>query len=210
MVHRRLPRPVAAVALFLALACAGPGAVLADGTGDLGGSTDFRQRVEGAPVLVYFSPSGDEPFDAVVPVRRVVFPIERRIGTAALETLIAGPTGEERARGLRSGLEGAFFGESNCGGRDFALTIDRQGRATVRFCRTVASGGIGDDARIIAQVGATLRQFRTISSVRLLNDDGGCFGDMSGHDFCLQTNRLQPPLVGPQAGYREAHAQAGL
>lgn len=162
---------------------------------------------EGTTVRVFFSLDDgvDRPFDAVFPFERVVYPVDRRVATAALEALIEGPTDDERARGYFSELQGVLQGDSNCGERDLALAIDDAGLATVRFCRALRGrGGIGSDAAIHAQVRATLMQFPTVKSVRLIESSGGCLGDLSGYEFCLQTNPLRPPLLDAEAEYRYA------
>jgi hypothetical protein len=64
--------------------------------------------------------------------------------------------------------------------------VDEQGTATLRFCRTIVSPGIGTDARIQAEINATLKQFSSIKKVVILNKDGHCFGDTSGQERCLK------------------------
>ncbi len=138
-------------------------------------------------VQVFFSrhPQSDEDFTAVFPVNRTVVPEGQRVGTATLEALIAGPTAAEQAQGYFSELGGMLHGPSMCSGEDFILTIE-DGLATVRFCREIASAGIGQDARVTVAIESTLRQFPTIQQVRLLTRDGHCLGDMSGLDLCLE------------------------
>ena len=106
------------------------------------------------------------------------------VAAAALAELVDGPTTEERAAGYFSELGRSLSGPSACDGRDFQLSI-RDGVATVRFCRSMTSAGIGQDARVRAQIEATLTQFSTIRSVRLLGADGHCLFDESGQDRCL-------------------------
>ncbi len=89
-------------------------------------------------------------------------------------------------------------GPSNCtaslpvGGPDFIITLNMRGTssqtgtATVKFCRSLNSGGIGADGRVQAEITATLKQFANIKSVVILTKDGHCFGDESGKDFCLR------------------------
>lgn len=77
-----------------------------------------------------------------------------------------------------------FRGSSNCGG-DFNLSLSG-GVARLKFCRTIPSAGIGDDARVKSSVDATLQQFSTVNSVIVLTKEGDCYGDMSGENFCLQ------------------------
>lgn len=158
-------------------------------------------------VQVFFSRYDgiDRPFDQVFGFDRRVSPVDGRVATAALEALIQGPTDEERDQGYSSELQGMLGGESVCDGPDFELGIDADGVATVRFCRAlVGRGGIGSDAAIYAQVGTTLRQFPSVRDVRLIEVNGGCLGDQSGYEFCLQTNPLEPPLLDEEAPFREA------
>jgi hypothetical protein len=61
-----------------------------------------------------------------------------------------------------------------------------QGTATLSFCRAISSAGIGTDARIQAEINATLKQFSTIKKVVILTVDGNCFGDQSGMNVCLK------------------------
>jgi len=55
----------------------------------------------------------------------------------------------------------------------------------MKFCRQLTSPGIGADARVRAEITATLKQFPRIKEVVILTKDGHCFGDESGKDFCL-------------------------
>ena len=138
----------------------------------------------GVPIKVFFSrhPDSDATFTAVSPVKRTA--PDQGVAAAALAELIDGPTTEERAAGYYSELGSSLRGPSSCAGRDFQLSI-RDGVATVRFCRAMTSAGIGQDARVRAQIEATLTQFSTIRSTRLLTSDGHCLFDESGQDRCL-------------------------
>jgi hypothetical protein len=62
----------------------------------------------------------------------------------------------------------------------------QQGTATLRFCRATNSPGIGADARILAEINATLKQFSSIKNVAVLTQAGNCFGDESGQNNCLK------------------------
>jgi hypothetical protein len=55
----------------------------------------------------------------------------------------------------------------------------------VKFCRSLTSPGIGADARVKAEITATLAQFANIKQVVILTKDGHCFGDESRKDLCL-------------------------
>jgi len=150
------------------------------------------------PIKVFFSRSPESlntnP-SAVYPVDRVSPTIA--VGTFSLQLLIAGPTLSERNAGYFTELNTLLSGPSNCsaplpvGGPDFTLTLNMKGpvpetgTATVKFCRTISSPGIGADARVTAEINATLKQFANIKKVVILNKDGHCFGDGSGKDLCL-------------------------
>ncbi len=134
---------------------------------------------------VFFSrsPESDDDFSIVFPVSRSA--PDQAAAVAALRELIAGPTPEERDAGYFSELGGALQGPSDCAGDDFNLAVE-YGTATLRFCRLVASAGIGQDGRTQSQIEATLRQFPEVQQVRVLSSDGHCLFDMSGMDLCLQ------------------------
>jgi hypothetical protein len=148
------------------------------------------------PVKVYFSksPESEDTFTAVFPVSRVS--PTSGVGTFALEQLIVGPTASEKNAGYYSVLHDNIQGPSNCASStntgNFILTLHKkgtqseQGTATVKFCRTITSAGVGTDARIHAEIDATLKQFPTIKKVVILSKEGHCFGDMSGLDKCLE------------------------
>ncbi|HEY9632332.1 MAG TPA: GerMN domain-containing protein [Coleofasciculaceae cyanobacterium] len=99
----------------------------------------------------------------------------------AVEQLIAGPTRDERQKGFAGAIQ--LRGSSNCAS-DFKLSIS-QGVARTQFCRTIVSAGVGDDARIKSSLTATLKQFKSVQSVIILDEKGNCFGDMSGENRCL-------------------------
>jgi hypothetical protein len=141
-------------------------------------------------VKVYFS-----KFPESLSNPGAVFPVERSsptlaVATFATQLLIAGPTLQERSDGYFSELNSILTGPSSCsapfptGGPDFAITLS-SGTATAQLCRDTQSPGVGADARILAEVSATLRQFSTIKKAVLLTREGHCFGDASGTDPCL-------------------------
>jgi len=151
----------------------------------------------GYPIKVFFSqsPGSFNNFSAVYPVDRTSPSLA--VGTFSIQLLIAGPTLTEQQAGYFSELNTLFSGPSNCaalpvGGPDFTLTLDMRGpmpqvgTATVKFCRQTSSGGIGTDARVTAEIDATLQQFPRIHTVVILTYDGHCFGDESGKDLCLK------------------------
>lgn len=153
--------------------------------------------VRGYPVKVFFSkfPESDSDPSAVFAVDRV----SPTLGVATFSTqlLIAGPTPQERDGGHFSELNSILSGPSSCsapwptGGPDFKISLNKKGSvpetgtATLKFCRASASPGIMVDARIVAQIDATLKQFSNITKVVILTESGHCFGDQSGMDLCL-------------------------
>jgi predicted Rdx family selenoprotein len=149
---------------------------------------DWERDRQTATVQLFFSrnPESMNDFTAVFPVQRQVQYSDQRIATATLEALIAGPTAAEQAQGFFSELGGMLTGPSNCEGDDFRVTIQAGGVAEVRFCRQVVSAGIGQDARVMNQIQATLTQFGTVDRVRLLTREGNCLFDQSGLNLCLQ------------------------
>lgn len=151
------------------------------------------------PIKVYFSKfpdSVDKQPDAVFPVDRSS--PSAAVATFSIQLLIAGPTLSERSAGYFSELNSILSGPSSCsaphptGGPDFTLTLNmrgstaQQGTATLRFCRATSSPGVGVDARILAEINATLKQFSTIKDVVVLTQAGDCFGDESGLNNCLK------------------------
>jgi hypothetical protein len=155
-------------------------------------------RGAGYPVKVYFSRSPDSLNNnaAVYAVDRLSATIA--VATFSIQLLIAGPTLSEQQTGYFTELNTMFSGPSNCtgklpvGGPDFTITLNQKGSvsetgtATLKFCRSLSSGGIGADARVTAEINATLKQFSNIKKVVILTKDGHCFGDESGKDFCLK------------------------
>jgi hypothetical protein len=153
----------------------------------------------GYPVKVFFSrfpESVSANNSAVYPVDRISPTIA--VGTFALQLLIAGPTLSEQQSGFFTELNTMLSGPSNCsgnlpvGGPDFKLTLDKKGpvteigTATVKFCRSINSPGIGADARVTAEINATLKQFPRIKKVVILTRDGHCFNNAIGNDNCLK------------------------
>jgi hypothetical protein len=161
-------------------------------------ATATETTVAGYLIKVYFSkfPDSLQEYTAVYAVNRVSPTLA--IATFSIQLLIAGPTLEERNAGYFSELNSILTGPSTCnganptGGPDFILTLDKKGSATeagtatMQFCRTTQSPGIGADARIQAEIRATLSQFSNIKKVVVLTTAGHCFGDASGADACLK------------------------
>ena len=150
-------------------------------------------------IKVFFSKAPDSlqtNSNAVFPVNRTSPTIA--VATFSIQLLIAGPTLSEQQAGYFSELNTMLSGPSNCtgalpvGGPDFVITLNKRGptpqtgTATIKFCRSLLSGGIGADARVQAEIAATLKQFSNIKEVVILTRDGHCFGDESGKDFCLR------------------------
>ncbi len=149
-------------------------------------------------IKVYFSKFGpsESDFSKVFAVNR--FSPSLAVATYAIQSIIAGPTLSERDAGYFSELNNSLSGPSTCngshpvGGPDFVITLNKkgsvteQGTATLQFCRTYNSGGIGTDGRITSEINASLKQFSNIEKVVILTQDGHCLGDESGGDMCLK------------------------
>ena len=150
------------------------------------------------PIKVFFS-----KFPESVNTNSAVYPVGRSsptiaVATFSIQLLIAGPTLSERGAGYFTELNTMLSGSSYCsaplpvGGPDFTLTLNKKGTvpetgtATLKFCRAINSGGIGADARVQAEINATLKQFTNIKKVVILTKDGHCFADASGMDLCLR------------------------
>lgn len=150
------------------------------------------------PIKVFFSKapqSLNTNFTAIYPVDRIS--PTPAVGNFAIQLLIAGPTPSEQQAGYFTELNTMLSGPSKCaalpvGGPDFTLTLNTKdtvtetGTATLKFCRNLSSPGIGTDARVQAEINATLKQFATIKKVVILTENGSCFGDMSGLNLCLK------------------------
>jgi hypothetical protein len=153
----------------------------------------------GYPIKVFFSryPDINTNLSAVFPVARIS--PTPHVETFAIQLLIAGPTPEERSAGYFSELNSILNGPSTCsaapaptGGPDFTLTLDHKGStpevgtATLQFCRAMLIPGEGTDARVKAEITATLLQFPTIKKVVILTRDGQCAFDLRSGNLCLQ------------------------
>lgn len=150
------------------------------------------------PIKVFFSKSPESlnNFSNVYSVNRTSPTIA--VATYSIQLLIAGPTLSERQAGFFTELNTLLSGPSNCsaplpvGGPDFTLALNmkgkvpQQGTATLQFCRSINSPGIGADARVQAEINATLKQFSNIKNVVILTKEGHCFADESGNDGCLR------------------------
>lgn len=165
----------------------------------LGGGSTARWRPQGAsglegagaevavPLAVFLArnPESYEDFAAAFPVvRAAARGADEVLATAALESLIRGPTPEEVAAGYFSELSVMLYGDSDCGGQDFTLLI-HDGVAVVHFCRHLLSSGVGQDARARSTIEATLSQFAQVRDIVLLGKGNGCLFDESGLDLCL-------------------------
>ncbi len=158
--------------------------------------TDSPSSAKGYLIKVFFSKFGVSDNSVVYAVDR--FSPSLAVATFALQSLIAGPTLSERDAGYYTEWNSTLSGPSSCngshpiGGPDFKLTLNtrgttpEQGTATVQFCRAYSSGGIGTDARVTAEITATLKQFTNIKKVVILSQSGQCIGDESGQNLCLK------------------------
>lgn len=109
------------------------------------------------------------------------------VAAFTLEEIIKGPTASEKTKyNLEStfGESGAntsvvFTSESDCGGKDFAITV-KNGLADIRFCRDTSLAGDTSGFIVENQIAETMKQFSTIDSVRIQTKSGNCFNDMRG------------------------------
>jgi hypothetical protein len=142
-------------------------------------SADFVTAQRRIQVFFPKFPEAGNDFIRVVPVDRTA--PSSSVARYSIEQLIAGPTATEQRRGLAPAVR--LRGASNCGS-DFTITL-RNGTARLQFCRPVMSAGVGEDARAISAINATLKQFPTVNRVVVLTDRGNCLGDQSGMNRCL-------------------------
>ncbi|HEY7417502.1 MAG TPA: hypothetical protein VH593_20130 [Ktedonobacteraceae bacterium] len=161
-------------------------------------ATATKTGVPGYQIKVYFSkfPDSLQNYVVVFPVARISPTIA--VATFSIQLLIAGPTLDERSEGYFSELNSILTGPSICngnyptGGPDFTITLNmkgattEQGTATLQFCRATQSPGIGADARIKAEITATLLQFPNIKKVVILTSAGRFFGNEGGADAYLK------------------------
>jgi hypothetical protein len=140
---------------------------------------------------IFFSrhPDSDNNPQDVFPVLRLSPNLQ--VATFAMNQLISGPTATERGQGYYTPLQGGFTSPSNCGGADFAITLNHRGpkiepgTATLQFCRQLPLAGDLTGARITAEITSTLEQFSSIRQVVILNESASCFDDFSGRNLCL-------------------------
>jgi hypothetical protein len=146
-------------------------------------SSTKRTKNTQTTVKVFFprNPNIEEDFTKVEPVARRIR-ANSNLSRFAIEQLIAGPTSQEKSKGLIDTIK--LTGKSNCGS-DFTLSINQQ-VARLQFCKNFPSGGVGDVARTKSSINATLKQFSTVKSVVILDKNGNCWGDESGENLCLR------------------------
>ncbi|MBE9125531.1 MULTISPECIES: GerMN domain-containing protein [unclassified Coleofasciculus] len=130
-------------------------------------------------VQVFFPVAASQAPTVVRPVWRTTS--SPGVAQYAIAQLIAGPTSSEKQQGLAAIPRPS--GSSNCG-QDFTISIN-DGVAELRFCKKMIHGGILDSARTRSALEATLKQFSTVSYVRILDQNGNCLGDESGENICL-------------------------
>jgi hypothetical protein len=183
---------------FVLSACSGNVLPTYDTAAVAHASSSTASSLSAYPIKAFFSKSPESlnNFTSVYPVNRTSPTIA--VATYSIQLLIAGPTLSERQAGFFTELNTLLSGPSTCsaplpvGGPDFTLTLNmkgkvpQQGTATLQFCRSINSPGIGADARVQAEINATLKQFSNIKNVVILNKDGHCFADEIGNDGCLR------------------------
>lgn len=178
-----------------------------------------RSQESAKTVKVYF-PTTNVPEGELAAVEAVEREFEgQQEARFAIAQLIAGPTEEEKDRGLSAPIK--LAGEPTCAS-DFLLSIYK-GVARLKFCQGIVVAGIGDVARVQSAIDATLTQFDNIDKVAVLNPDGECFGELSGENTCLSLLEGYPELteeskvavdgigpIGVGMTLKEASAAAGL
>lgn len=114
-------------------------------------------------VKVFFPVARSQDFTNVKPVWRTTS--SPGVAQFAIAQLLAGPTSSEKQQGLAA--VPPLSGNSNCG-QDFTVSIN-DGVAQLQFCKRMIHGGIGDSVRTKSAIEATLKQFSTVSYVRILD-----------------------------------------
>jgi spore germination protein GerM len=147
-------------ALAVALTACGSGKAVSLGKPTTAQTTTAQEQTGKVPTLlsleVWFARD-----DGLVAVRRTHRPT-RRVATAAIDALLAGPTAKEREAGLVSAVPG--------GTRLLGIGI-RDGIATVDLTSEYQSGGGSHSMQLrLGQVVYTLTQFPTVQKVRFLLD----------------------------------------
>lgn len=176
-----------ATGLSLALSLSGGGIAIAQTP---------QPATETRPIQVYFPkmPESRNNVDYVEPVTRSTDRVD--VADFALEQLAQGPNSSEQGRGFVDPLDFQGASEAFCGDRNFRIGII-ENLAYVQFCRTVATAGIGDDARIQSAVKSTLQQFSTVDSVLLLTQNGSCWPGLSGQNTCFDDLNLDGVIWQP-------------
>lgn len=106
------------------------------------------------------------------------------VAAFGVEEIVKGPIAAEQTASSLKATFGAgkmveFTSNSSCYGKDFTISIDN-GDATVFFCRGTKMLGDSSGYVVTQQIANTLKQFASIKRVRVLNNTGNCFDEMSG------------------------------
>jgi hypothetical protein len=135
-------------------------------------------------VKVYFSkhPESDNDPGATFAVARTSQDLG--LGSFAITELLKGPTASESDKGYFTTVR-LRSGDSTCNGKDFTLRIAK-GLAQLQFCKPFDHLGVVADGQAESEINATLKQFDTVTKVRILNSSGNCEFDLSGQNKCLQ------------------------
>lgn len=136
------------------------------------------------PVLVYFSkhPDSDNDPSKTFPVQRTAQTLG--VATFAVQEVLKGPTSSESSQGYFSTV--ALRNEpSNCADADFTLSII-DSVARLQFCRPFDHLGVVADGQADSVLKATLRQFKSVKKVIIVNFQGNCEFDLSGLNLCFK------------------------
>ena len=135
-------------------------------------------------VKIYFSkhPESDDDPSATFPVHRTA--TDLGIASFAVSQLLKGPTRKEIDNGFFSTVQ-LKPADSTCNGKAFTLTI-KDSLAVLRFCKPFNHLGVVADGQAESSLNATLGQFNSVKTIRILNTRGDCEFDLSGENRCLQ------------------------
>ena len=134
-------------------------------------TTDLTSPAPSGAVLVFFT-CGSSPTRAVVPVRRESSPeaVDDRLATA-IKGLLAGPTAEEEADGLRSWFSSQTADRLN------GVSVDGAGHAIVQFAdfsdAIPNASTAGGRLQLLAELRSTILQFDEIETAEVWFD-GSC------------------------------------
>lgn len=145
---------------------------------------DSEEIPDERALRVYFQkfPEATDDFSFVDAVFRTTSRTDETI--FVLEEFLSGPTSVEEAQGFKGIEPVSLSGSSNCGGKDFKLTISGS-EATFQFCKTTT--GLSDNtSQVSVPILENIKYYNSeVTKVIILDKDGNCFNDLSGMNACL-------------------------